>query len=424
MNLREFRRIGHWPSLLCAFLYFDISFMVWMLVGAMATVIAKEFGLSHAQKGLLVAVPPLGGALLRLVLGVLTDRFGARRTGLLGLMLTLVPLTLGWLWSNTFPELLAVALLLGVAGASFAAALPLASRWYPPQYQGLAMGIAGAGNSGTAIATLLGPALALSLGWHAVFGLALIPVLLTLLVFALFAKDSPNQPPPRPLTDYLAVLKQADTWWFNLFYLVTFGGFVGLASYLTTFFKDHYQVGDAQAGYLTALCVIAGSLLRPVGGYLADRLGGIRLLMILYSGVGLTMLSMATLPPLVAGTILLFLGTGMLGMGNGAVFQLVPQRFPREIGVVTGIVGAAGGFGGFLLPKLFGELRQRTETFANGFWLFALVALGCAVGMTYVARIWQGRFVGKSGVATAVVEVSPSVSAPSELEVSTEPARA
>src|SRR5262245_22464971 len=197
MNLREFRRVGHWPTLLCAFLYFDISFMVWMLVGALAVSIAAEFQLTHAQKGLLVAVPPLGGAALRLVLGVLTDRFGARRTGLLGLSLTLVPLLLGWWWSASFGQVLCVAALLGIAGASFAAALPLAGRWYPPEHQGLAMGIAGAGNSGTALAALLAPGLAQFLGWRAVFGLALLPVVAVLLVFALVARDSPNQPPPR-----------------------------------------------------------------------------------------------------------------------------------------------------------------------------------------------------------------------------------
>src|SRR5207302_2364411 len=161
---------------------------------------------------------------------------GARRTAILGLLLTLLPLLLGWLWVNSLGTLLLVGLLLGVAGASFAAALPLASRWYPPRYQGMAMGIAGAGNSGTALATLFGPMLAQSLGWHAVFGLALIPVLLTLLLFTLFAKDSPSQPPPKHLADYAAVLGQRDTWWFSLFYSFTFGGFVGFAVFLNIFF--------------------------------------------------------------------------------------------------------------------------------------------------------------------------------------------
>jgi NNP family nitrate/nitrite transporter-like MFS transporter len=399
MHLRTFLKAGHTPSLVCAFLYFDISFMVWVLPGALANAIVPQLHLNAAEKGLLVAVPLLGGSVLRVVLGLLTDRIGARRTGLLGLALTVLPLLLGWLWADSFPEMLLVGLLLGVAGASFAAALPLASRWYPPQYQGLAMGIAGAGNSGTALATFFGPRLAEQLGWHAVFGLALVPILLTLLGFAIFAKDSPTRPAPRPLVDYFRVLRHGDTWWFCLFYAVTFGGFVGLASFLNIFFHDQYGLGQVQAGSFATLCVIAGSCLRPVGGYLADRLGGVRMLIALYLGVATLMAGLALVPPLAWATVLLFLGMGLLGMGNGSVFQLVPQRFPREIGVITGIVGAAGGLGGFLLPSVLGGLKQTTGTFAGGFGLFALVSLGCAAALLQVSRGWAGTFVSRGGLA-------------------------
>src|SRR5262249_17270500 len=151
-------------------------------------------------------------------------------------------LLLGWLWADSFNKILLVGLLLGVAGASFAVALPLASRWYPPHLQGLVMGIAGAGNSGTALATFFGPRLAEWWGWHAVFGLALIPLLGTLALFAVFAKDSPSQPERKPLADYATVLGLRDTWWFCLFYSVTFGGFVGLASFLNIFFHDQYAL--------------------------------------------------------------------------------------------------------------------------------------------------------------------------------------
>src|SRR5205823_31235 len=209
-----FLSAGHWPTLLCAFLYFDISFMVWVLLGALANSIVPDLGLNEAERGLLLALPLLGGSLLRLVLGLLTDHVGARRTAILGLVLTLCPLVLGWRWADDYGKLLLVGLLLGVAGASFAAALPLASRWYPPQYQGVAMGIAGAGNSGTALATLFAPMLAAWLGWHQVFGLAIVPVLLTLALFVCVAQDSPTRPTPRRLADYAAVLGHADTWWF------------------------------------------------------------------------------------------------------------------------------------------------------------------------------------------------------------------
>jgi NNP family nitrate/nitrite transporter-like MFS transporter len=403
MDLRGFVKAGHWPSLLSSFLYFDISFMVWVLLGALANSIVPDFRLNDSERGLMLAIPLLGGSILRLVLGLLTDHVGARRTGIIGLGLTIMPLLLGWFWADSFPKILLVGLLLGVAGASFAVALPLASRWYPPEYQGMAMGIAGAGNSGTALATLFGPILAQAVGWHAVFGLALIPVILTLFIFVLIAKDSPNQPAAKPLTAYAAVLKHADTWWFCLFYSVTFGGFVGLAVFLNSFFHLQYGVDRIQAGYFATLCVIAGSFLRPVGGYLADRFGGIRMLTVLYVGVGIMMLGLATLPPLTLGTALMFLGMGMLGMGNGSVFQLVPQRFPKEIGVITGIVGAAGGLGGFFLPNLLGSLRQLTDTFSGGFLIFAVLGFACAVTLLQVSRTWERVFVGKGGTVSGLV---------------------
>jgi NNP family nitrate/nitrite transporter-like MFS transporter len=394
MHLRSFLKAGHAPTLFCAFLYFDISFMVWVLLGALANNIVADFKLNDAQKGFMVAIPLLGGAVLRVILGLMTDAIGARRTGLIGLCVTLIPLLLGWLWVDSYEKILLVGAMLGVAGASFAAALPLASRWYPPQHQGLAMGIAGAGNSGTALATFFGPMIAAGLaaygGWHAVFAIALIPVVATLIIFFLFAKDSPTQPPPKSLADYAAVLGQVDTWWFCLFYSVTFGGFVGLASYLGVFFFDQYSLSKIHAGYFTTLCVISGSFLRPVGGWLADRFGGVRLLIGLYAGVCLMMLGVATLPDLWTCTVLMFLTMGFLGMGNGSVFQVVPQRFPKEIGVLTGIVGAAGGTGGFFLPTIFGYLKGATGTFTYGFLCFAAVGLVCAGLMFYLSRfVWK-----------------------------------
>jgi NNP family nitrate/nitrite transporter-like MFS transporter len=411
MNLRDFRRAGHFPSLICAFLYFDVSFMIWVLLGPLANRITAQLvpqGEGEAladylvrvapYKGLMVAIPLLAGALLRVPLGIMTDRWGAKRTGTIGMLVTAVPLLLGWLWMDSYREVLVVGALLGVAGASFAVALPLASRWYPPRYQGLAMGIAGAGNSGTALATLFAPMLAAALGdWHTVFALALFPLALTLATFVLLAKDSPEQPPPKPLVAYVGVFRHADTWWFCLLYSVTFGGFVGLASFLNTFFKDQYfaddiKTGEVYAAVFTTLCVFAGSFLRPVGGYLADRFGGIRMLLVLYAGVGVAMLGMALLPPLPLALVLLFAGMGLLGMGNGSVFQLVPLRFPREIGVVTGIVGAAGGVGGFFLPNLLGGLKGLTTSYGAGFAVFAVTGLVCVGLVMRLRPRWETTF--------------------------------
>jgi NNP family nitrate/nitrite transporter-like MFS transporter len=389
MYLRGFLRAGHWPTLACAFLYFDISFMVWVILGALANAIVPELGLNDAQKGLMVAIPLLSGALLRLVLGLLSDHIGARRTAIFGLSVTALPLLFGWLGAASFPQILLVGLLLGMAGASFAVALPLASRWYPPEYQGLAMGIAGAGNSGTALASFFAPRSAEAWGWHAVFGLALVPVALTLMVFIIFAKESVNRPAPKPLRDYALVLRHADAWWFCLFYAVTFGGFVGLASFLNIYFHDQFGLSRVGAGNFATLCVIAGSFLRPVGGYLADRIGGVRMLSVLYFAIAGVMLALAASPPLAISTALLFVGMGLLGMGNGSIFQLVPQRFGREIGVVTGVVGAAGGVGGFCLPILLGGLRQVTGSYSGGFLAFALAGFACVVALGRLNQVWE-----------------------------------
>jgi NNP family nitrate/nitrite transporter-like MFS transporter len=389
MRLRDLSRTGHWPTLVGAFVYFDVSFMIWVLIGALGVFIAQDFALSATLKGFVVALPILAGSLLRLPIGIAADRFGAKSIGALGLFLTLLPLLMGWLYARSLGGLVVVGLLLGIAGASFAVALPLASRWYPPRLQGLVMGIAGAGNSGTVVAAFFAPRLAERFGWHAVFGLALIPLAVALAVYLLLAKESPTQPPPRRLGEYLAVLRVTDTWWFNLFYMVTFGGFVGLASFLPIFFHDQYGLSRVMAGNLTALCVLLGSFLRPVGGALADRFGGLTVLTLLYAAVGVLMVGISFLPPLPLTTLLLFAGMSGLGMGNGSVFQLVPQRFRDEIGVVTGIVGAAGGFGGFLLPFGIGVLKDLTGSYSMGFFVAGLVGIGCVGLLAHLQREWQ-----------------------------------
>ena len=389
MRLQEFAKSGHPPTLFSAFLYFDVSFMVWVLLGVLGVHIASDFGLTAGQKGLLVAIPILGGSLVRIPLGVLVDRIGPKRTGILGQLLVMIPLAWAWLFGRSLPEVMALGLLLGIAGGSFAVALPLASRWYPPQHQGLAMGIAGAGNSGTVLAALLAPRLAEHVGWHGVFGWALIPVVVTLLFYCLLAKESPSQPAPKPLRDYLGLCRERDTWWFCLFYSFTFGGFVGLASFLVIFFHDQYGLAKVMAGNFTALCVFAGSFLRPVGGYLADRFGGIRMLTALFACASLGLMAVGMLPPLGVATALLFFVMACLGMGNGSVFQLVPQRFRQEIGVATGVVGAAGGLGGFLLPSFLGLFKDLWGSYGGGFLCVGMMGFTCLALLRMVERGWK-----------------------------------
>ncbi len=408
MNLKNFLKFGHPPTLFSAFLYFDISFMVWVLMGVLGVYISKDFGLTATQKGLMAALPLLGGSLVRIPLGLLVDHIGPKRTGIFAQLVVLVPLAGVWLFTQTFNSVLAFGFLLGVAGGSFAVALPLASRWYPPRHQGMALGIAGAGNSGTVLASLFAPRLAEVYGWHNAFGLALIPAVLTLFIFSILTKESPDQPKPKKLVEYFLVFREMDTFWFCLFYSITFGGFVGLASFLGIFFHDQYGLTKVMAGNFTAICVFAGSFFRPVGGYLADRFGGIRILSLLFGLVFMVMINVGFLPPVLWATFWMFLGMACLGMGNGAVFQLVPLRFRKEIGVMTGVVGAAGGLGGFFLPTLLGYFKDSMGSYGVGFFIFALMTFGALVMLRLVQKNWSfARLIEKNEKElVAVQEVS------------------
>ncbi len=391
---KGFLKAGHLPTLFAAFLYFDLSFMVWVLLGPLGVQIATDLGLDAAQKGLMVATPVLAGALLRIVCGLAVDHIGPKRTAIVAQLLVIAGLLVAWvLGVDSFSQTLVVGIVLGLAGASFAVALPLASGWYPPEHQGTALGIAGAGNSGTVLAALFGPGLAVVFGWQNVLGLAAIPLMLTLIVFVVMAKDSPNRPAPKTLPDYFKVLKIGDAWWFMFFYSVTFGGFVGLAASLTIYFNVEYGLSAVTAGYFTAACVLAGSLIRPVGGAIADRVGGVRSLSIMYSVASLALAVISVgLPQAWMALAVFVVAMLALGMGNGAVFQLVPQRFGREIGVMTGLVGMTGGLGGFYLASSLGYAKQYTGSYQLGFLVFAGLAALALIGLAGVKKRWRSSW--------------------------------
>ena len=391
-SIKGFLRTGHTPTLISALLYFDVSFMAWVLLGPLAPFLREELGLTATQQGLLTAIPLLGGSLFRPAMGILSDRIGGRLTGLLGMVLTLVPLGFGWRFATTATHFYALGFLLGVAGASFAVALPLASRWYPAEYQGLAMGIAGAGNSGTLLATFFAPRLAERFGWAATFGFAIAPLAAVFVIFALLVRDSPQPRAAASLRSYAALVREPDTVSLAFLYCLTFGGFVGLASFLTTFFHEQYQLSRVAAGDVTTLVVVAGSLLRPVGGWLSDRLGGFRLLVCLLAGFAACLGAVAMGPSVSVAAAALFAGMGLLGMGNGAVFQIVPQRFPDRIGIVTGIVGAAGGLGGFFLPTVLGAAKDLTGGYAAGLWVFAATFMVGTLVLLELGARWSAEW--------------------------------
>lgn len=389
--MTSFWKAGHTPTLFAAFLYFDLSFMVWYVLGPLGVQIATDLGLTTQQRALMVATPILAGAVLRFLMGLLADRTSPRSAGLLGQVIVIGALFGAWqLGIHSYEQALLLGLFLGFAGASFAVALPLASQWYPPQHQGKALGIAGAGNSGTVLAALFAPGLAALYGWNNVFGLALVPLVLTLAIFAIAARNAPNRPAPKALGDYLKALGDRDSWWFMFFYSVTFGGFLGLASTLPGYFHDQYGLEPVTAGYYTAACVFAGSLMRPIGGAFADRIGGIRTLLVVYTLASLCIAAVGFhLGSVFAALVLFVIAMLSLGAGNGAVFQLVPQRFHKEIGVMTGLIGMAGGIGGFCLTAGLGAIKQHTGDYQLGLWLSASLGLLAWVGLYGVKLRWR-----------------------------------
>ena len=405
---------GHGMTLFMAFLYFDMSFMVWTMLGPLSTEIGEALALAGhvmtaGEKATLLSLPILSGALLRIILGFGVDKFGPKKTALVAQLIVIASLLTAYLQGNsiTYDQLLIVALGLGFAGASFAVALPQAGQWYPPKLQGVVLGIAGAGNIGVVLDFLLAPKIAEKWGWEAVFLVGAIMASLVFVAYLFLAKDAPADvytPRPKKLKDYGKLMKDKDTWWFALFYAISFGGFVGFAGYMKVYLMSTYSVDMGTfgidvfnepnvkviAGYFGALTIFAGAILRPVGGNIADKIGGIKALYFFYGMVALlvTLTALVDLPFLLA-IFVLFLIMANLGMANGAVFQLVPQRFGKDIGIMTGLVGAAGGIGGTALIKTLGWSKGAFDGYTVGFLIFAAVVLVALAGLSMVKTRWR-----------------------------------
>ncbi len=390
MKLSDLKTAGHWPTLFTAFLYFDFSFMVWTVLGPLGAQIGDSLKLSPEQKGLMVAVPILSGAVLRIMLGLLVDRVGAKNAGIMAQLVVILGLVVAWTFGlPNYQGVLLMGLVLGFAGASFAVALPQAGRWYPPNMQGVVMGLAGAGNIGVVLDSLVAPRLAEAYGWRNVFGLALIPALLVLALYASLSKEAPGDVKARSLADYLKLLKDKDAHWFCFYYTISFGGFVGLASSYVLYFKGEFGLSPIQGGDFAALCTFVGAFLRPVGGAIADQIGGIRSLYRFYLAAGAALIVGALIHNLTANLALFMVASAALGMANGAVFQLLPQRFQKEVGVMTGLVGAGGGIGGFYLASSLGFSKGMTGSYQYGFLIFASLCLLAVAGLSVVKSRWR-----------------------------------
>jgi NNP family nitrate/nitrite transporter-like MFS transporter len=410
MHIRAFLKSGHPGTLLTALLYFDFCFAVWVLNGAMAPFIAADFGLSDVQKGIVVSVPVIAGALMRFPLGLLSQYIGRKRAAQLEMGLIVAGLLLGYFIVDSYVGVIAMGMILGIAGASFGVALSLGSGWYPPQYKGLAMGIAGAGNSGAVLAVLFAPPLATAFGWKAVYGLAAIPMVVAMILLQIFAREPPDREQKR-LRDYLKVLVDRDAWVFNLLYMVTFGGYIGLTSFLPTLFHDQYAIPKERVGQYSAGIIIMASILRIVGGWLADRYGGLRVLTSLGAVIVATTCLAATIPasPWMMVAILVVCFSAM-GAGNGAVFQLVPLRFTTTTAVAGSLVGEIGALGGGVLPIAMGLSMESTGSFTWGFLSGTLLAAGSLAVLVYVMQEWTSSWLTAGGKARvkSMVDSAPS----------------
>ncbi len=400
MPFNAFLKSGHGPTLFAAFFYFACSCCVWVMNGAMAPFISEEFQLSPAQKGLMLSIPIIAGALMRFPLGLLSQKIGRKNATLIEMALIIVALLYGFFMVNEFNDLLAMGVLLGIAGASFGVALSLGAGWFPPQHKGLAMGIVGAGNVGTAVSVLLAPPLAQWLGWQSVYGIAAVAMLLPMLVMVVLAKEPPDIDPTASMREHMACLFERDGWAFSLIYAVTFGGFIGLTTFLPTYYHDQFGVDKVRAGQLTMLAAFMGAAVRVFGGWISDRWGGVNTLTVVLvaCGVTLVMAGMAS-TSLVLTTLLLIVCFAALGAGNGALFQLVPLRWPASTAVAGSMIGEIGALGGGLVPNAMGLAKQYLGSYVWGFVFFAMLSF-VMLGVMRVMQIrWTRTWAEKGGRA-------------------------
>ncbi len=402
---KTFLKAGHAPTLFASFLYFGFSCMIWVLNGAMAPFITEEFKLSPAQKGLMLSIPIFAGALMRFPLGVLAQYIGRKNATLVEMALIAVAMLFGYMFVHEFNDLLAMGLLLGIAGASFGVALSLGSGSFPARYKGLAMGIVGAGNVGTAVAVLIAPPLAQAFGWRTVYGIAAAAVALPLIVMIIFAREPDDRDAHASFREHIACLFEKDGWAFSLIYAITFGGFIGLTTFLPSYYYDQFHVSKVQAGQLTMLAAFMGAALRIFGGWISDHWGGVNTLSVVIVTVAISLvlcgLSTNNLP---LTTLLLMLCFAALGAGNGALFQLVPLRWPLSTAVAGSMIGELGALGGGLVPNAMGLSKQYTGSYSGGFYLFAVLAV-IVLGVMRVMQVrWTRTWAEKGGrarVATA-----------------------
>ncbi|HKX28129.1 MAG TPA: MFS transporter [Blastocatellia bacterium] len=366
---------GNHRQLILATGAFAVCFAVFGSVSAMMPILKKSLGLSPMQVSLALAIPVLLGSLGRIPLGMLTDRLGGRLIFSIVMGGSVVPAMLMGFVGNYW-QLVLCGFFIGLGLASFSVGVGFVSGWYPPERQGFALGVYGAGNIGQSLAAFGSPVLAAALGFKWGFWTFGLLLLVWLAIFRLKAEDAPRQAPARSFGEILRPLRDGKSWILSLYYFLTFGGFVAMAIYLPIFLTEIFKLTPRDAGFRTAGFVVLATVMRPVGGVLADRIGGRKILYWVFPVTAAMAILMAR--PMMTTFTIGALGMAMaIGLGNGAVFKLVPEYFPQSVGAVTGLVGAAGGLGGFFPPLVLGAVRQSTGTFTLGFAFLSLFALIC-----------------------------------------------
>ncbi|XEC95638.1 nitrate/nitrite transporter [Paenibacillus tarimensis] len=368
---------GSVQALIFATMAMTASFVIWSVFAPIAGVLQEVYQLNTTQKSLLIAAPVLLGSIMRIPMGIYTDRFGGKRVFAMTMLFLVIPLLLAG-WVQSYALLLLCALFIGMAGTTFAISITYVSKWFPQEKQGLVLGLAGLGNLGGAAANFTLPVVYNRLGLPWVFWSLAILIVVVTFIFWMGTKDLPLPSKPKTFKQSLAVLKEQSTWYLSAFYFLTFGGFVAFGAYLSTFLMELFDLSATEAGMRAAGFVVLSTLIRPLGGYVADRLGSRKVLSVVFVGIIASSLSMALfLDQFVGFAVSCLAAAVFLGVGNGAVFKMVPEVSSGNTGAVTGIVGAAGGVGGFFPPIALGVIKDLTGSYTLGFVLLVLFACGC-----------------------------------------------
>src|SRR5215469_1180922 len=354
---------------------FALCFAVFGSLSAMMPILSRQMHLTSVQKSIAVAVPVLLGSLGRIPLGMLTDRFGGRSVFTAVMILSIIPAFLmGGV--QDYSHLLIYGFFIGIGLASFSVGVGFVSGWYSAERQGFALGVYGAGNIGQSLAAFGAPLLAAAFGFRWGFWTFGALLAVWLIVFAATARNAPRRGAARTLAETIRPLSDRRSWILSLYYFLTFGGFVAMAIYLPIFLTEMFHLTPQDAGLRTAGFVVLATAMRPLGGVLADRVGGRRILKWVFPFAGVLAIFMAC-PLMITFTIGALGVAAAIGLGNGAVFKLVPEFFPRSVGSVTGLVGAAGGLGGFFPPLVLGFVKEQTGSFLAGFIMLSVFCWIC-----------------------------------------------